>query len=92
MHASPVDAERMGLRDGDRLEVTLDTSPRAASFADVTLRVSAAAVLEMHIDTDEANAAGIVHNGEGVLVRSDCHATVCGCRPEERPLVLAQAA
>ncbi len=87
LHASPADAERLGLRDGDRIEVTLNTSPRPASFENVVLRVSTGALLEMHIDTDEANAVGIAHGGEGVLVRSDCHATVCRCEtPEAGPL------
>ena len=79
VHASPSDADRLGLHDGDRIEVTLDASPRTTSFADVVLRVSADALLEMHIDTDEANAAGIPHGGDGVLVRAGCHATVCRC-------------
>ena len=85
VHASPSDADRLGLHDGDRIEVTLDTSPRAISFSDVVFRVSADATLEMHIDTDEANAAGIPHGGDGVLVRSDCHATVCHCHGSAQP-------
>jgi acetate kinase len=81
VHASPVDADRLGLKDGDHFEVSIDSASRAASFADVVLRVSDGAILEMHIDTDEANAAGITHHGEGVVVRSRCHATVCRCAP-----------
>ncbi len=80
VHASPADAARLGLRDGDRIEITLDSS-RATAFADVVVRIGDGAVLEMHIDTDEANAAGIDHGSEGVLVRSSCHATVCRCDP-----------
>lgn len=79
VHASPADAERLGLRDGDRLDVALDGPARSISLGHVVLRVSAGAVLEMDIDTDEANAAGIDHGGSGVLVRSACTATIC-CR------------
>ena len=85
VHASPADADRLGLHDGDRIEVTLGTSARTISFADVVLRISAGAALEMHIDTDEANAAGIPHGGEGVLVRADCRATVCQCHGSAQP-------
>ncbi|MDP3857672.1 MAG: acetate/propionate family kinase [Stagnimonas sp.] len=81
VHAHPADAERMGLRDGEHFEVSIDSSSRDATFADVVLRVSEGAILEMHIDTDEANAAGIAQRGEGVVVRSPCHATVCRCAP-----------
>jgi acetate kinase len=42
------------------------------------LRVDDGAVLELHLDTDEANAAGLRGAGEGVLQRSDCKARVCG--------------
>jgi acetate kinase len=81
VHASPADADRLGLKDGDHFEVSIDSAMRGAAFADVVLRVSDGAILEMHIDTDEANAAGIAHHGEGVVVRSRCHATVCRCAP-----------
>lgn len=81
VHASPADAELLGLKDGDHFEVSIDSATRGAAFANVVIRVSDGAILEMHIDTDEANAAGITHHGEGVVVRSHCHATVCRCAP-----------
>ena len=43
----------------------------------VALRVDDGAVLELHLDTDEANAAGLRGAGEGVLRRSGCTARVC---------------
>lgn len=81
VHANPADAASLGLKDGEHFEVSIDSSSRDVTFADVVLRVSEGAILEMHIDTDEANAAGVIHNGEGVIVRSRCHATVCRCAP-----------
>ena len=74
IHLSPDDARRLGAADGDRIDVTLD-SPRAAVLRNVALRVAEGAVLEMHIDTDEANAAGLRAGGEGVLERSCCLAS-----------------
>ena len=43
----------------------------------VALRIDDDAVLELHLDTDEANAAGLQGAGEGVLERSECTARVC---------------
>ncbi len=62
IHMSEADAALYGLVDGDR--VAVETSgPRAVSFKNVTVRVDARFRLEFHIDTDEANAAGL-NNGD----------------------------
>lgn len=59
IHMSPQDAERFGLRDHDSVEVRIDSEGRDLIFADVVVRVSPEFQLELHLDTDEANAAGI---------------------------------
>ena len=43
--------------------------PRRTRFYDVQVRVSDAFRLEMHIDTDDANAAGIGNGAEVRIVR-----------------------
>lgn len=68
VHMSPEDAERMGLRDGDFVEVKLGDALRGVSFSNTLIRVKAGFVTEMHIDTDEANAAGIRMDMQGALV------------------------
>ncbi len=68
IHMRPEDAERYGVRDGDRVEVELDTQNRDLVLRDVLVRVKASYVLEMHIDTDEANAADLGPNATGLLV------------------------
>ena len=56
-----------GLKDGDY--VTVDVKgERRTTFYDVQVRVNKAFRLEMHIDTDDANAAGI-GNGARVTIR-----------------------
>ncbi len=63
MHTS--DALRFGVKDGDTVTVDTD-SERRTRFYDVQIRVSDQFALEMHVDTDDANAAGI---GNGARVR-----------------------
>ena len=41
---------------------------RDMTFSDVIVRVQPNAFTEMHIDTDEANAAGIAGGSEGALI------------------------
>ena len=76
LHLTSADARRLGVEDRGEIEVALDT-PRGTVLRHVALRVDDGAVLELHLDTDEANAAGLRGAGEGVLQRSDCTARVC---------------
>ena len=64
IHMSPSDGERFGLRDGDYIDVDVDGKRRTRWF-DVQVRVHKDFRLEMHVDTDDANAAGI---GNGFIV------------------------
>ena len=67
IHMSPSDAERFGVQDHDTVEVRIDSQGRDLTFGDVTVRVSPDFTLEMHLDTDEANAAGIERGDKGEL-------------------------
>jgi propanediol utilization protein len=59
IHMSSDDARRLGVRDCDVVAVRLDTEGRDLQFGDVMVRVSPQFRLELHLDTDEANAAGV---------------------------------
>ncbi|HEY4366919.1 MAG TPA: acetate/propionate family kinase [Steroidobacteraceae bacterium] len=77
IHMSPQDAERLGLRDHDTVSVKIDSDGRDLTFGDVVVRVSPKFRLEMHLDTDEANAAGIQQGDSAELVRtSNVQATI----------------
>lgn len=58
IHATPQDAEEMGLCDKQNVCVKIESADRSLIFCDVVVRVSSSYALAMHIDTDEANAAG----------------------------------
>ena len=58
IHMSPKDAMAAGAHDGDIVSVKADNE-RGTVFNNVQIRVDDSFTLEMHIDTDEANAAKI---------------------------------
>jgi acetate kinase len=67
IHANPREAAALGLADRDVVEVALDTEGRDLVFGDVAVRISERVNLEMHLDTDEGNAAEIAAGETGVL-------------------------
>jgi len=68
IHMSPDDAGRLGVRDGQRVRVAVDSDGRDLVFADVAVRVSPKFRLELHLDTDEGNAAGASHGATAKLL------------------------
>jgi acetate kinase len=71
LHTNPTDAKAMGVTDGSLVQLRLNhDDARGLIFDHVLVRVACEAVTEMHIDTDEANAAGISGVTEGSLVGS----------------------
>ena len=58
IHMSPEDARAAGVHDGEVVSVQADNE-RGTIFNHVKIRVQESFTLEMHIDTDEANASKI---------------------------------
>lgn len=69
IHTTPADAEKMGVKDKEIVQVKIDTPDRSLILGDVVVRVSASFATAMHIDTDEANAAGASGETFGEIVR-----------------------
>ena len=59
IHMTPEDAEKYGISDRQIVQVEIPTEGRSLIFGDVVARVSDKFKLAMHLDTDEANAAGV---------------------------------
>ncbi|MDP2310770.1 MAG: acetate/propionate family kinase [Pseudomonadota bacterium] len=74
IHMAPEDAARFGVADRDVVEVAVDSDGRDLVFRDVLVRVSPSFVLEMHVDTDEANAAELSPGATGALEGTGRHA------------------
>jgi acetate kinase len=71
IHMTGEDAARFGVAHGEFIEVAVTGGERDLIFQDVMVRVAPAYVLEMHIDTDEANAAELGRGATGNLVYTD---------------------
>ena len=59
IHMDPDSAKAQNLSDGQIVKVSVQTDHRSLTFDNVIIRVSKDFAPAMHIDTDEANAAGI---------------------------------
>jgi acetate kinase len=59
IHMSGEDARRLGINDCDTVSARIDSRGRDLVFGDVTVRTAPDFTLELHLDTDEANAAGV---------------------------------
>lgn len=64
IHMSPDEARVFGLSDGDYVDIDVN-GKRKTRWFDVQVRVDKDFRLEMHVDTDDANSAGI---GNGFIV------------------------
>lgn len=78
IHMSPADAQCLGLRDHDVVQVALEGTGRALTFGDVVVRVSPEYRLEMHLDTDEGNAAGLHRGDAGLMTSTDATVRIHG--------------
>ncbi|HEY3367189.1 MAG TPA: phosphate propanoyltransferase [Symbiobacteriaceae bacterium] len=67
IHMTPADAEEYGVTDGQIVRVKT-AGARPLTFDDVICRVHPTYALEMHIDTDEANAAGLKDGDSGEIL------------------------
>lgn len=69
IHMHPDDAEAFSVRNGEYVKVLIENDDRPISFEKVLIRVSPHYKLEMHIDTDEANAGLITTGEKGKLIK-----------------------
>ncbi len=68
IHMSPVDAARYGVKDGEYVNALAEGERRTMLYG-VQIRVSPEYTLEMHIDTDDANAIGFQGKTEVTMLK-----------------------
>ena len=71
IHMSPADGVKYGVSDGDYVSVQTVGDGKRTTLYDVQIRVSEKFVLEMHLDTDDANACGIGNGAKVKLVKEN---------------------
>lgn len=59
MHVAPADARTLGVADGDKVAVECGPAGRRVTLHDVVVRMGPSHATELHLDLDEANAAGV---------------------------------
>ncbi|MFZ9782300.1 MAG: phosphate propanoyltransferase [Bacilli bacterium] len=69
IHMTPDDAAYFGVSDKQVVSVKIPSSQRSLIFGDVIIRIRKDFALAMHIDTDEANAAGLNGETQGELIK-----------------------
>ena len=76
IHMTPEDAAIYGVSDRDIVEVAIDSAGRDTVFGDVVVRVKSSYHLDMHLDTDEGNAANLGRDATAVLVPTESRVRV----------------
>ncbi len=71
IHMHPDDAAEFNVKDKDEVAIAVVGGARDLVFGDVLIRVKESYALEMHIDTDEANAAEMGRGASGALFKVD---------------------
>lgn len=69
VHLDPKTAEEFGVQNGQIVSVKVESEARSLVFGDVVARVSDRFAPAVHIDTDEANAAGLKGAVEGEIIK-----------------------
>lgn len=76
VHMNTRDAEYYGVQNGDRMNLRI-TSSCTVTYEDLLVRADDTSKLEVHIDTDEGNAADLDHAAKVELLRQDAS---CRCK------------
>jgi len=68
IHLTPEVAAQFGVKNSQVVSVKVGANERTTTFGDVVIRISEKFAPAMHIDTDEANAAGLSGESWGDVV------------------------
>jgi propanediol utilization protein len=76
VHMSHQEAQWYGVKNGEFMELVVQSPQCSVTFQDLLVRADAAAKLEVHIDTDEGNACGL---DQATKVELRPQGKACGC-------------
>lgn len=68
LHVATGDGKALGVADGDRIAVECGPPGRRATLHDVLVRLGPTHATELHLDLDEADAAGVKTGDKAVIV------------------------
>ncbi|MCL4190892.1 MAG: phosphate propanoyltransferase [Thermoguttaceae bacterium] len=69
VHMSPADAEHYGVKDKDRMSLRVYSGSCSTVFENLLVRAEKGIKLEVHLDTDEGNAADLDHADRVELIK-----------------------
>lgn len=69
IHVAADEADTLGVVNGETVSVRIESDNRKTTYDDVIVRVSPKYVTEMHLDTDEGNAAAVKDDTVAYIVR-----------------------
>jgi len=68
LHVAPGDGRSLGVADGDRVALETGPSGRRVTLHDVIVRMGPGHATELHLDLDEANAAGVKTGDKAIII------------------------
>ena len=69
VHMGPLDAESYGVKDKERMTLRVHANGCTTTFENLLVRVGKGIKLEVHLDTDEGNAADLEHASKVELIK-----------------------
>ena len=81
LHVAAADGRRLGVADGDRVAVECGPTGRRVTLHDVMVRLGPTHATELHLDTDEANAAQVGTGDRALIVAASRAGRPAGRRP-----------
>ncbi len=76
VHMGPADLEYYGVQDGDRMNLRIESPGCTTVFEGLVVRAGQKIKLEVHVDTDEGNAANLEHATKVELLKTE----PCACK------------
>ena len=83
LHVAPADGKTLGVADGDTVAIECGPPGRRVTLHDVLVRLGPSHATELHLDLDEASAAGVKTGDKAIIVA----ASRAGPAGRRRPLL-----